>query len=1101
MKFNFNWKGKGFDKVPPNVIEVAKKLLELNLVKVEPDLDDSGSVVIRHCGVCKTQGLVESISVGLTNDTTHFYKFTSKLSYSIDGVCEGRKDSKVVSCKMSTCPILVAGYLYYQANKDESDAEVVGDVTRELTDAEKQERNLNELKNMNLDEEIEELLTPLAMPTIRGLRIAFVGEEGTNKEETLKKMAAYLYRIGKISEDHPRVRTLTAIGDKDFEFNNNALYSIEGIQDFLDIMANNDDFSANAEQGRKGSKSSIRKIVQAKNKYLVINTTPLEFKKFLATDPKLPYVFDETIYFKDFEDEELLRIFEKNLPEYHKNLITPEIKTNFLSYLERNRKYFPFKNAELSVFLSSYVSRKMDLLLPKERYDNSTLDSMFANIIGMKNVKDQIYELHSFLDLRNKLEKQGVQLPDFNLHMLFLGSPGTGKTMVARLIAKILFDLGYIKENKCVEVETKDLIAAYTGQTAMKTSRVINSAIGGVLFIDEAYSLANGSSFGLESIATIVKAMEDNKGELVVIFAGYSKEMQEFIDSNSGIKSRIGYTFEFADYSEEELYKIYELKASKTGFKIDQKAEAKIRELINYGRTKKNFGNGRYVDNIFQKTLTKHAKNIKSEDDVLIIKEDSVPSIEDVIAQASGNKDPKIIDKLFDDIIGLDNIKKQVIELGKYINFRNEMSKLHETRLPDMRLHMLFTGESGTGKTLMARKITEMLYNIGCIRINKLVEVGRKDLVAEYIGQTAPKTQRVIDGAMGGVLFIDEAYALVPKDTFRDFGLEAIATLIKAMDDNKDDLVVIFAGYKKEMKEFINVNSGIASRIGYTFDFENYKDEELYKIFELKCNKFNLEISEEVKTKVMELLKYFSSVDNFGNGRFVDKLLQEILIKHASSYKEGDKVNLLSIEDIPSIKEVIEKTFNNKDNLVIPSDITPEARRQIAIHEIGHAIINYLYQGETNLKVITVVPEGSGALGYVLHSTPKTKVLWTKRDYLDEVEELLAGRAAEELYLGKEKISSGCSSDLEKASSRLNQCFSEFGMSETLGLISTRGDKPNLEMLQKLDIEKRNVLESCYQNVLRVLKENEYMFNKILGVLMEKGTLTGEEFVALIKEN
>ena len=157
----------------------------------------------------------------------------------------------------------------------------------------------------------------------------------------------------------------------------------------------------------------------------------------------------------------------------------------------------------------------------------------------------------------------------------------------------------------------------------------------------------------------------------------------------------------------------------------------------------------------------------------------------------------------------------------------------------------------------------------------------------------------------------------------------------------------------------------------------------------------------------------------------------------------------------PSIKDMVEKTFNNKDNLVIPSDIDKETRRKIAIHELGHAIIYYIYNGETDLKVITVIPEGSGALGYVLHTNPKTKVIWRKRDYLDTIEVSLAGRAAEEVILGTENVSSGCWEDLEKATQTLTNMLNDCGMSETLGLISARSIKPSLDMTQKLDDERK----------------------------------------------
>jgi len=850
-----------------------------------------------------------------------------------------------------------------------------------------------------------------------------------------------------------------------------------------------------------------------------------EMQEFIHANSGIKSRIGYTFEFADYSVDELYKIFELKMNAINFT-IDEKGKQYVMNLLSAGKKKKDFGNGRFVdnalqkiLIKHSSIEKLSDKNVTKLTKDSiPTLDEvmayssgvrepekieeLFDDIIGMNALKEQIIGLGKYIKFKKEVNKtDGKNLPNMNLHMMFLGNPGTGKTTIARKVTKMLYDLDCIRINKLVEVSRQDFIGEHSGETAPKVEKVIESAMGGVLFVDEAYSLklSDNDQFGSEAIATLIKCMEDNKDELVVIFAGYTKEMQEFIHANFGIKSRIGYTIEFADYSEDELYEILKLKVNKIGFEIDKKIIPNIMEILKFGKHKRDFGNGRFVDNLLTSMLKKHSMNYKKEN-IFIIGEQDIPSIDELMGETSGERNPEKIEELFDDIFGMDKIKEQVIQLGKYIKFQEELSKITAKRLPDMRLHMLFTGDAGTGKTTMARKITQMLYNLGIIRINKLIEVDRKDLVAEYIGQTAPKTQRVIEGALGGVLFIDEAYSLSPKDSLNDLGKEAIATLIKAMEDNRDDLVVIFAGYTKEMKDFVNSNSGIASRIGYTFEFENYKDEELYKIFEIKCKEYDLIIKLDVKEKIMEVFKYFSSVENFGNGRFVDKILQEILVKHSMNKNLMKNINTLMVDDIPTIKEMVEKTFNNRDNLVIPSDVSMEDRRKIAIHELGHAIIHYIYRGETNLKVITVIPEGTGTLGYVLHTIPKSKVIWTKRDYLDEIEELIAGRAAEEVFLGKDKVGSGCWNDLDKVANIIDNIFKDTGMSETLGLISAKNIKPSLEMQQKLDQEKKETLDSCYENVKNVIKTNKRMFDKVLDVLMEKGTLTGEEFVKLVKD-
>ena len=263
--------------------------------------------------------------------------------------------------------------------------------------------------------------------------------------------------------------------------------------------------------------------------------------------------------------------------------------------------------------------------IPEFEKDKS-MDEIFSELnelVGLEKVKEMLKDLVNLIELKNKT-KDDLKIKNMNLHMVFLGNPGTGKTTVARIIAQMLYNLKYIKQNKLIEVSSKDLVAEYVGQTAPKTMAVIQKALGGVLFVDEAYSLASGqgqgNSFNEEAIATLIQAMENYRDELVVIFAGYTKEMQDFLNANSGIVSRIGYTVEFEDYTTEELIQIFEQMMEKSGFTVTKEAINKVKEIVNEYRDTKNFGNARFVRNIYEKSIIKHASNTKGKKSKKVLK-------------------------------------------------------------------------------------------------------------------------------------------------------------------------------------------------------------------------------------------------------------------------------------------------------------------------------------------------------------------------------------------------------------------------------------------------------------------------------------------------
>lgn len=278
------------------------------------------------------------------------------------------------------------------------------------------------------------------------------------------------------------------------------------------------------------------------------------------------------------------------------------------TYLKNGEDYLTYRDN-----LINYISFNEDIPSLKKTKTNEEIFQELNELVGLKDVKKALKDLVNLIGLKSKTEKE-LKIKDINLHMLFLGNPGTGKTTVARLLSGILYNLGYIKEDKLIEVTSKDLVAEFVGQTAPKTNAVVERAKGGILFIDEAYALASdgSNSYNDEAIATLIKAMEDFRDDLVVIFAGYTKEMEAFLNSNSGIVSRIGYTLNFADYTVDELLAIFKQMVTKVGFKITDGALLKAKDIIAENVGTKNFGNARFVRNMYEKTIVRHATNTQN---------------------------------------------------------------------------------------------------------------------------------------------------------------------------------------------------------------------------------------------------------------------------------------------------------------------------------------------------------------------------------------------------------------------------------------------------------------------------------------------------------
>ena len=254
----------------------------------------------------------------------------------------------------------------------------------------------------------------------------------------------------------------------------------------------------------------------------------------------------------------------------------------------------------------------------EEEPERPNLDELLEeldSLVGLEKIKANVRSLINLAKVRKLREEQGLPTPAMSLHLVFMGNPGTGKTTVARLVAQLYYAIGVLSKGQLIEVDRSQLVAGFVGQTAIKTDEAIKKAMGGVLFIDEAYSLTSqegANDFGHEAVETILKAMEDHRDDLVVIVAGYEELMEKFISSNPGLESRFNRYFVFEDYNGEELYKIFELRCKKNKYTLNEEAEAflKAHLTVLYETRDENFGNGRTVRNIFENVVSVHSDRV-----------------------------------------------------------------------------------------------------------------------------------------------------------------------------------------------------------------------------------------------------------------------------------------------------------------------------------------------------------------------------------------------------------------------------------------------------------------------------------------------------------
>lgn len=504
------------------------------------------------------------------------------------------------------------------------------------------------------------------------------------------------------------------------------------------------------------------------------------------------------------------------------------------------------------------------------------------NLIGLGEVKDAVKKFINLAKINKAKEEKGLPVRQSSLHSVYLGNPGTGKTTVARLVGQVLYEEGALSNNKFVEVSRQDLVSGYLGKTTEITLEKLKSAHGGVFFLDEAYTLnseGGTTNYGQEALDTILKYMEDNRDDIMIIFAGYTKEMYDFFNMNPGLKSRIPHYFKFEDYSTEELGKIGIKELENEHYEFDHQKYAK--ELKKAYSRSTDGSNARFVRNFNEKLILEQSNRVAESgtiesDDFLKITDEDWTNLLGNESEAVNSL--KALHDELNSMTGLDNVKTFINQLIK----EAQANKMFEERGIDVgksSYHMSFTGPPGTGKTTIARLIAKFFKALDILPDDKVIEVDRSDLVGSYIGHTEKNTSNAIDRAMGGVLFIDEAYQLSIENSDNDFGKQAIETLITAMENNREKFIVIFAGYTADMERFMSSNEGLRSRVPYTLEFPQFSAEEVAEI--VVNNLKNQWRFNEDFLRMAVINKYENLEDQEKtSGRYARNFTQKLLMMH-----------------------------------------------------------------------------------------------------------------------------------------------------------------------------------------------------------------------------
>ena len=774
------------------------------------------------------------------------------------------------------------------------------------------------------------------------MHIILTGNPGTGKTTIARKLGEILASIGYLDSGHvvevDRAKMVSPYQGETPKVVDRLCDKAKGGILFVDEAYTLAPLSASGDRDNQGAQALeklMKRMEDDRGQFIVIAAGyRTEMENLFRVNPGFRSRFNYFLDIKDYSPEQLFEImqvfakskkyiFSKDAEELTRKMITEMYNSRDKDFANGRTMRTLFdqickKQAQRlqGVDISSMSNEELMTInkedIPYEAPQSVNVGDCLQKLdglVGLKAVKKEISNLTAFLNLQiRRGETQTFQ----GKHYVFTGNPGTGKTTVARIMADIFKTLGVVSRGQLVEADRAKLVAGYAGQTAIKTNQLVDQALGGVLFIDEAYTLksSDGDTFGSEAIDTLLKRLEDDRGKFICIVAGYTDQMHDFIDTNPGLKSRFTQTIHFDDYTPDELTEIFLHLAQDKNFTIDDDTRAAIHRQFEqlYLRRDKNFGNAREARRIFNEAVERQSQRLVKlmndpgfqEKDMYSLTKDDLP-----MAQSEAARPLDEVLNELDEFIGMRSVKNSIRRLAVQSMFMKQRAAMGAGKVQQMSMNFILMGNPGTGKTSIARKMGEILQAMDILPTSRVIEASRATLVGKYMGETPKIVNNMCDKAMGGILFIDEAYTL--SDGGDQYGKEAIDTLMKRMEDDRGKFVVIAAGYKDKMEEFLTMNAGLASRFTHKLHIEDYNEDELLAIFKHMAQKEQYTLSPQAEFKALDTIykMVLAKNESWGNAREMRNLLD------ATIQKLSERVSHMPPE------EVTKETYQ----IILPEDI------------------------------------------------------------------------------------------------------------------------------------------------------------------------------------